>query len=386
MTMFVLFFVSVFTADALRVQDEKPTSVYLGYPKLSKSMPLASSNQKHVLVDRPQSLVTMTLPGGTSLKAQVSQVLDSKRNEYTKTSNHIVEWGKCSQQGSEGNCHSSGTGDFLADCVAQAKQSCTADCACVGFSMRKDLHDAYGWTFIKYTNADCVEEYLKEAPSWDYYGKGGTIGHSVCNVGATNDPKISNAAGQKFDVMSAGVFNLVEVKSKEGDTMLQVNASIVQAALQCSFYIQNITLHGSWLKSSHSEEGLAFRAVSARKEESLEVSHRADEWTKVQELRKSASLLKTYADVDRVQANAKTTLKLGFLTIDVAPDYHVSSNAHFLNIHVAGLNDNVKQNFVVTGLLSWEDSVDVIEEKCKHHTTRNFISMLNRSTSATKLL
>ena len=89
-------------------------------------------------------------------------------------------------------------------------------------------------------------------------------GACVAPVGSTIDPKISKTAGHNFDVMSAGVFNPVEIKSKEGGTLLRMNANIVQAALQRRVYnIQNITLHAGWLKSFHLEEGLAFRSKIA---------------------------------------------------------------------------------------------------------------------------
>lgn len=178
-------------------------------------------------------------------------------------------------------------------------------------------------------------------------------------AGAKGDPKATNLAGQKFEILAMGTFSLLSVKSTiESTNRLTLDATVDRAGDMCgATYIKNATLTGSWIQEEGKLSEIKIAALpEVAKETALEVGldgnwYSAKATPKLSKLVKIASSkeiqfvihevkIKVGVDAHRVRKNGRKTGKF----------------ANFLNIDVDGMKGLAsKEGVQLSGLLAYDD-------------------------------
>ena len=173
-----------------------------------------------------------------------------------------------------------------------------------------------------------------------------------------NDPKITNLAGQRFDLHRTGTFPLVLISQPlENKTMLTLHATLDRGSTLCkTTYIKNVSLRGDWVRDMANTTTIEFRAIKAsRKQDSFEIKL-GQEWQKVSQLRQYPWI------AVRKQHNPflspDLTMHMHGVTFEISSDVHTSSGAYFLNVEVTNLRSLEQTKSHVGGLLGL-DHVDV---------------------------
>jgi len=184
-------------------------------------------------------------------------------------------------------------------------------------------------------------------------------------------------AGAKFDIQRLGTFSLLSITNSSSLPLLHLDATIDRSPKMCSAtYITNLTLTGSWVEQQNLTK-IAFRAVKGwapSKAESFE-AYFDEKWEKVSKLRKSLPF------ITKMKGTEVKMLIQG-VRIGVALDFHMSSDARFLNVIVDGLEGAQQLGLHIAGLLGHDDFTFVTEgddKQCHKSKPRNFLSFAHAS-------
>lgn len=169
------------------------------------------------------------------------------------------------------------------------------------------------------------------------------------------DPKATNIAGQKFEILALGSFSFLSITEKYSSfSVLSLSASIERAGEICgATYIRNLTLSGSWLKDIGD---LRVRAAQGRKKEDALELYLDNEWSLASD-RKTSNILKHLS-------RKEVTITIRDLSLHIQIDAHrirtkegrkTHKMANFLNLDVEGLHSIERQGFEVGGLLGNDD-------------------------------
>jgi len=204
--------------------------------------------------------------------------------------------------------------------------------------------------------------------------------------GASGDPKATNLAGQKFEILAMGTFQLLSISHESSlETKFTLDATIDRAGEMCgATYIKNISMTGSWIQETDGLNAIKVRAAADMpKQHALQVSLGSAEWKDLKELNEmSIPIIK--------KASAG---KLEFLIHDVTVETKIDSHrvrvngvktkkfANFLNVNVKGLKEAQQEGVHLGGLLAYDDHEFAAEipDGCKTGKLANLKQKLDSS-------
>jgi len=194
------------------------------------------------------------------------------------------------------------------------------------------------------------------------------------NVGG--DPKVSNLAGQNFEILQLGTFSFLSVTDDSSNSLLSLHATIERAGSVCgATYIKNITLGGKWVRELNSGSDVQVRAKEGvNKKESLEIAYN-DTWQRANHARVFSKIVKpasNYMENLQITDNLKVVFDVDTVTFDIQIDAHrkqchsinpqecingkaTNDWANFLNVNVKGAQKLEKDGVHVNGLLAYDD-------------------------------
>lgn len=172
--------------------------------------------------------------------------------------------------------------------------------------------------------------------------------------GFRNDPKVTNLAGQSFDLERTGTYPFVLIsRAPENEVLLSLHATLDRGTKLCkTTYVKNISFHGDWIHELANTSTIEFRAVKASlKEDALEIKT-DQEWQKLADFGEHP-----WITLQRKRGpfhSRHLTLQIHGVTFRISNDVHTSSGASFLNLEVTNLRALEQPKFHVGGLLGHE--------------------------------
>eukprot|EP00746_Dinoflagellata_sp_MGD_P131778 gnl/MRDRNA2_/MRDRNA2_65528_c0_seq2.p1 gnl/MRDRNA2_/MRDRNA2_65528_c0~~gnl/MRDRNA2_/MRDRNA2_65528_c0_seq2.p1 ORF type:complete len:288 (+),score=52.43 gnl/MRDRNA2_/MRDRNA2_65528_c0_seq2:77-940(+) len=232
-----------------------------------------------------------------------------------------------------------------------------------------------------------------EASPWgEGYANGGTTAggiwlndkvQQVCETptgggaGVSGDPKVTNLAGERFDILALGTFSMLSIAKQasrgsfqEQKPLLDVTATIDRASstgadpLCSATYIQNVTMQGKWIEGDNSQKVRIRATPGVMKKQALEIGLNDEagiNWYTPSELKGNLSQVPGLkkASWEKIVMNISG---IEFLfTIDahrIRDGSKGKGYANFLNMHIKGMNSLKPSLFRVTGLLAYDDHLD----------------------------
>lgn len=208
--------------------------------------------------------------------------------------------------------------------------------------------------------------------------------------GAGGDPKVTNFAGQRFEILALGTFSFLSItEDSSSSPLLSLHAFIDRAGSRCgATYIKNITIAGTWISERENFRDVEVRAVpGVLKDESLQVAFNAHQDlppSNASDRFRGASHVGYISKLVKRASSREVRFEIHGVKVQVTIDAHrirdqkgmpVKNHfANFLNVNVKGVKNLQRDGMHVNGLLAYDEhaSASELPDECKQEHGRKF--------------